>query len=106
MTWGSWGDKHQRRIPPLLVAALGEFLKDVLLMACVYIPSVPAHITYLLQILVPAITGGNIVVQMASTSYLADITNQAERTHRIGVATVVGLLAYPVGYFLSGIVNR
>lgn len=104
MTWGAWGDKHQRRIPPLLVAVLGEFLKNLLLLVCVFVHSIPAEVTYLLQILVPAITGGNIVVQMAATSYLADITNREERTHRLGVANVVGLLAYPVGYFCSGII--
>lgn len=106
MTWGSWGDKNKRRLPPLVLAAFGEFLKSLLLMICILFESVPAQATYLLQILVPAITGGNIVVQMAAVSYLADITTAEERTHRIGVASVVNLLAYPVGYLLSGIIFR
>lgn len=106
MTWGSWGDKHKRRIPPLLVAVLGELLKNLLIILCIFYTSVSAQVTYLLTIMVPAITGGNIVVQMAATSYLADITTEEGRTHRIGVASVVLLLAFPVGYFLSGVVNK
>lgn len=106
MLWGSWGDKYNKRIPPMLVAIIGELVKNMLMLVCISVDHIPAEVTYLFQILIPAITGGNIVVQMAATSYLADITTHFHRTRRIGYATFATIISLPVGYFLSGVIHQ
>lgn len=101
---GSWSDRNKRRKPLMLIPIVGEFISCVGLLICVfYFFELPMEVAGFVESFFPALTGGWTTFYMAVFSYMADITTVETRTVRIGILSVCGYVAIPLGTALSGV---
>ena len=94
--YGDWSDKVGRKLP-VMVACLGTIVALMF-----YILSEAAGVRYVLPYIligaaVRGVTGKSAVVNMALYSYVADVSQTDERTHRLGRLLAMNFFGYFVG---------
>ncbi|XP_050422427.1 uncharacterized protein LOC126834506 [Adelges cooleyi] len=101
---GSWSDRYHRRKFVLLLPIVGELVRNLCLMVCVYFfDELPLSVAGLAQTLPVALTGGWIVLFMAVFSYIGDTSEGKMRAIRVGIVNGTVILCFPLGTALSGI---
>ncbi|XP_050539852.1 uncharacterized protein LOC126904678 [Daktulosphaira vitifoliae] len=104
---GPWSDNHGcRRLPLLFLPVIGQITGDLLnIFSAVYWNEVTPAVTSIGFTLVTTITGSMSCFFIGMYSYLSDITDNTNRTMRLGFASAVVPLAATIGPILSGILN-
>lgn len=113
---GSFSDKYKLRKPFLLLPILGEIFGAIGCLFCViYLKTWSLNVQGVFQRVVPSFFGGQTLMIMSSTAYIADISTVKMRTLRIGILQIVisvisplvssfcGVLFLHIGYY--GILN-
>ncbi|XP_055299997.1 proton-coupled folate transporter-like [Sitodiplosis mosellana] len=101
--FGSWSDRHGKRKPCILIPLFGDILMAFSLLFCVYFDKTPIELALFVQVFFTAITGSDSTMLVGIFSYMADITNEKERTFRIGIISLVYSVSVPFGMAFSGI---
>ncbi|XP_059608428.1 probable peptidoglycan muropeptide transporter SLC46 [Phlebotomus argentipes] len=104
--WGSWSDRHGRRKPCMLIPIVGELLSALGLILCTYFEWLPMEASGITEALFPGLTGGWFTQMMGVFSYIADITDEENRTLRVGIVHLCVSLGFPLGMALSGILLK
>lgn len=103
---GPWSDNHGRRRRPLLfVPVVGQILCDALNVLFSVFWRVSPTVTGITQSAVVAATGSYHCFFIGMFAYLSDVTDEANRTVRIGLATAILPLAATVGALSAGYLN-
>lgn len=113
---GSFSDRYKLRKPFLLMPVLGEIFGTIGCLLCViYMDTWSLNVQGVLQKVVPSFFGGQTMMLMATTAYIADISPVKMRTLRLGIVQLVlsvtspfvssfaGILFLRIGYY--GVLN-
>ncbi|XP_050305484.1 proton-coupled folate transporter-like [Anthonomus grandis grandis] len=101
---GSFSDRHKCRKPFFLMPLVGELLGVVGCILCVlYMSALPLEAQGVFQKIIPSWFGGQTMVTMASTSFIADITAKENRTFRLGILQLVVSVVLPTVHSFSGL---
>ncbi|XP_050674416.1 uncharacterized protein LOC126971939 [Leptidea sinapis] len=104
---GAWSDRTGNRKAFMLLPILGKLLSIVgIILSTVFFLQVGVNETAVIEGLPPALAGGRVAMTMAVYSYVTDITNESERTFRLGIITAILTLSRPIGLALSGIMTK
>ncbi|XP_025410659.1 uncharacterized protein LOC112683722 isoform X2 [Sipha flava] len=104
---GSWSDRHCRRKPFMLMPILGELVRNVGLIVCVfYFYELPMEVAGLVESVPSSVTGSLPVLFLAVFAYVGDISTVENRTLRVGFVTLFSSISVPIGAALSGILFR
>lgn len=109
---GSFSDRYKLRKPLILAPIAGEILGHIGCIFCVVFLNLwSLNAQGILQKLLPSLFGGQVVMNLATTAYIADISTVEMRTLRLGVIQLVfsitsplvnsfcGILFYKIGYY-------
>ncbi|KAJ8960240.1 hypothetical protein NQ318_003965 [Aromia moschata] len=100
---GSFSDRHKWRKPFLLLPVLGELFGILGCMLCaVFMRSWPLEAQGVSQKVIPSLFGGQIMLVMASTAYIADVSSVKMRTLRLGIVQIVLSVCSPLVYLFNG----
>lgn len=103
---GPWSDNHGRRRRPLMfVPVFGQILCDTLNVLFSTFWQVSPAITGITQSVIVATTGSYHCFFIGMMSYLSDITDDTNRTMRIGFAAAIVPLAATLGALAAGYLN-
>lgn len=101
---GSFSDRYKLRKPFLLMPVLGEIFGTIGCLLCViYMDSWSLNVQGVLQKVVPSFFGGQTMMLMATTAYIADISPVKMRTLRLGIVQLVLSVTSPFVSSFSGI---
>lgn len=104
---GAWSDRTGNRKAFMVLPILGKLLSAIgIILTTVFFYQVGVNETALIEGLPPALAGGRVAMTMAVYSYVTDITNDSERTFRLGIITAILTLSRPIGLALSGIMTK
>ncbi|XP_050421659.1 proton-coupled folate transporter-like isoform X2 [Adelges cooleyi] len=104
---GSWSDRSRKRKPILLLPVIGELVRTLGLLVCVYFfYELPMEVAGLVESVPSSLTGGWMIMFMAVFTYISDVTTVKMRTLRIGVLNLSVTLGLPFGIILSGVLFR
>lgn len=104
--WGAWSDRHRLRKPLILLPMVGELVKTLALLLCVYFKDTNAEIVFAVENFLPLIFGHWTVVSMGLFSHIMDTTKPEDRTTKIAFCNVFVTLGDPIGTALSGILLK
>ncbi|XP_066139299.1 probable peptidoglycan muropeptide transporter SLC46 isoform X2 [Euwallacea fornicatus] len=101
---GSFSDRHKWRKPFLLMPLVGELFGVVgCIMCTIFMTQLPLEIQGISQKIIPSLLGGQTMLVMATTAYIADISSVKMRTLRLGVVQIVISVVLPTVQSFSGI---
>lgn len=101
---GSFSDRYKLRKPFLLMPVLGEIFGSIGCLLCViYMKTWSLNVQGIFQKVVPSFFGGQTMMLMATTSYIADISPVDMRTLRLGIVQLVLSVTSPFVSSFSGI---
>ncbi|XP_018563046.1 uncharacterized protein LOC108904838 isoform X2 [Anoplophora glabripennis] len=101
---GSYSDRHRWRKPFLLLPVLGEIFGVFgCILSVIYMQSWPLEAQGISQKIIPSLFGGQTMLIMASTSYIADVSSIEMRTLRLGIVQVVLSVCSPSVSLFSGL---
>lgn len=107
MFMGAWSDRTGNRKICILLPVIGEFSVCVSnILSTYFFYEIPVEVTMLLETLLPAITGGWVMMYLGVFSYISDITTTESRTFRVGMANLCMTAGIPIGTALSGILLK
>lgn len=107
MFLGAWSDRTGKRKLCILMPIFGEFLTSINNIINVYFfYEIPVQITILLEVLFNACTGGWVIMFLGVFSYISDITEEKDRTYRVGLVNICMTAGVPIGLGLSGIILK
>jgi len=96
---GAWSDKYGRKLP-IMAATFGH----VLWATCYLVKSImsdwPVETLYVAAIL-DTIGGGAVSFLTTANAYITDVTNERQRTARVGTANSIWFLGGPLGTFIG-----
>uniref|UniRef100_A0AAR5NWG1 Major facilitator superfamily (MFS) profile domain-containing protein n=1 Tax=Dendroctonus ponderosae TaxID=77166 RepID=A0AAR5NWG1_DENPD len=101
---GSFSDRHKWRKPFFLVPIVGELSGLVGCILCViFMKQLPLEAQGISQKVIPSFFGGQTMLAMATTAYIADISTIEMRTLRLGIVQIVISVVLPFVQSFSGI---
>lgn len=101
---GSFSDRYKCRKPFFLLPIIGEVFGFISCILCViFMKSWPLEIQGILQKVVPSLFGGQVMLAMATTAYVADISSVEMRTLRLGLLQIVISVMLPLTNLFCGI---
>lgn len=104
---GSWSDRNQKRKPLMLLPILGELVRNVGLVICVYFfKELPMEVAGFVESVPSAVTGGLPVLMVAIFAFVGDISTVKNRTVRVGFVSLIFSITITIGTALSGIMFR
>ncbi|XP_025205980.1 uncharacterized protein LOC112602231 [Melanaphis sacchari] len=104
---GSWSDRNRKRKPLMLLPIIGEIVRNIGLLACVFFfYELPMEIAGIIETVPSAVTGGLPVLILAVFAYVGDISTVENRTVRVGLVSLFFSISITFGSALSGIVFR
>ncbi|XP_060838132.1 uncharacterized protein LOC132920081 [Rhopalosiphum padi] len=104
---GSWSDRNRKRKPFMLLPIIGELVRNIGLIACVYFfYELPMEIAGIVETVPSAVSGGLPVLILAVFAYVGDISTVKNRTVRVGFVSLFFSISVTFGSALSGIVFR
>lgn len=103
---GPWSDNHGRRRRPLMyVPVLGQILCDTFNALFSVFWHVSPGVVGVVQSMAVSLTGSYHCFFIGMFAYLADVTEESNRTMRIGFASAILPLASTIGALSSGYLN-
>ncbi|KAJ8925713.1 hypothetical protein NQ315_009560 [Exocentrus adspersus] len=104
---GSYSDRHRWRKPFLLLPVLGELFGGLgCILSVVYMKLWPLEAQGISQKIIPSLFGGQTMLVMATTSYIADVSSVEMRTLRLGIVQIVLSVCNPTVSMFSGILFK
>ncbi|VVC34721.1 Hypothetical protein CINCED_3A007627 [Cinara cedri] len=104
---GPWSDRNRKRKPFMLMPILGELVRNVGLIVCVYFfYELPMEVAGLVESIPSSITGSLPVLFLAVFAYVGDISTVKSRTLRVGYVSLFSSISVPIGASLSGVLFR
>ncbi|KOB66783.1 Adenylate cyclase, partial [Operophtera brumata] len=104
---GAWSDRTGNRKAFMMLPIIGKIIGTLgVILSTVFFFQVGVSETAIIDGVLPALTGGRVAMTMAVYSYITDITNESERTFRLGIITATLTLSRPIGLALSGYMTR
>ncbi|KAJ8732266.1 hypothetical protein PYW08_014996 [Mythimna loreyi] len=100
---GAWSDKTGKRKAIIMLPIVGEVLSCLGLILNTYFFSLPIQVLAFAEVIFAAIVGGGYTNSIGVYSYIGDITNDEDRTFRMGLVTTCSYIGYPIGSALSGV---
>lgn len=101
---GSFSDRYKLRKPFFLVPIIGEMCGNIGCLFCVlYMKLWSLNVQGVFQRVVPSLFGGQSMLIMATTAYVADNSSIEMRTLRLGIVQLVISITSPVVNSFSGI---
>ncbi|CAG9762388.1 unnamed protein product [Ceutorhynchus assimilis] len=101
---GSFSDRHKWRKPFLLMPIIGELLGVIGCILCsIFMIGLPLEAQGISQKVIPSLLGGQTMLVMATTAYIADISSLKMRTLRLGIVHTVISIVLPTVQSFSGI---
>uniref|UniRef100_UPI0034D70A73 uncharacterized LOC136856709 n=1 Tax=Euwallacea similis TaxID=1736056 RepID=UPI0034D70A73 len=101
---GSFSDRHKWRKPFLLMPLVGELFGVVgCIMCTLFMTQLPLEVQGISQKIIPSLLGGQTMLVMATTAYIADISSVKMRTFRLGIVQIVISVVLPTVQSFSGI---
>nr|XP_023012214.1 uncharacterized protein LOC111502375 isoform X1 [Leptinotarsa decemlineata]XP_023012215.1 uncharacterized protein LOC111502375 isoform X1 [Leptinotarsa decemlineata] len=101
---GSYSDRHKWRKPFIILPIVGEVLGTVGCLLCVFnMKTWSLEVQGVLQKVIPSLFGGQTMLNMATTAYIADISSIEMRTIRLGILQIVISVAGPLVNSFCGI---
>ncbi|CAH1795671.1 unnamed protein product [Owenia fusiformis] len=97
---GAWSDKVGRKLP-IMLPCLGNIF-SVLLYMLGSAPRMPTMVLIMIGSGLSGIFGKSAVITMALHSYVADVTDKANRTRRLGKLLGMNFFGYCCGSLLAG----
>ena len=97
---GSWGDMYSRKLAVLL-PSVGALLSSVLYVANAALPEAPLYLI-LISGAVSGICGGNTGMTMGAMSFVSSITNDENRTTRLGILEGLTFFGATIGPLIEG----
>lgn len=104
--WGTWSDRHHLRKPLIIVPMLGEVLKNICLIVCVFFEKSNAEVAFFVENIFPLAFGNWIIIVMGVFSHIMDTTTIENRTMKVAFNNVFVTLGDPIGSALSGVLLR
>ncbi|KAK4319411.1 hypothetical protein Pmani_009646 [Petrolisthes manimaculis] len=96
---GAWSDKYGRKVP-LAVATTGHLFYSLGYLVASMVDTWPVE--YLLFVaLLDSLGGGTVSFLTAANSYISDVTSEASRTSRVGLANSIWFLGGPIGTLMG-----
>ncbi|KOB71162.1 Adenylate cyclase, partial [Operophtera brumata] len=100
---GAWSDRTGNRKTFMMLPIIGKIIATLgVILSTVFFFQVGLSETAIIEGIPPALAGGRVAMTMAVYSYITDITNESERTFRLGIITAILTLSRPIGLALSG----
>lgn len=107
MFLGSWSDRTGRRKICIFLPIFGELLTSISNIVNVYyFYEIPVHVTIFLEVFFTSVTGGWVTMFLGVFSYISDITEEKNRTFRVGMVNICMTAGVPIGFALSGILSQ
>lgn len=106
LLWGLWSDRNHRRKPLIILPMLGEMLKNICLMICVWHAPTKAEIAFAVESVFPLIFGNWTVILLGVYSHVMDTTTKENRTLKVASSSVFATIGDPLGSALSGVLLR
>lgn len=106
LLWGLWSDRNHRRKPLIILPMLGEMLKNICLMICVWNAPTTAEIAFAVESVFPLIFGNWTVILLGVYSHVMDTTTKENRTLKVASSSVFATIGDPLGSALSGVLLR
>lgn len=106
LLWGLWSDRNHRRKPLIILPMLGEMLKNICLMICVWHAPTNAEIAFAVESVFPLIFGNWTVILLGVYSHVMDTTTKENRTLKVASSSVFATIGDPLGSALSGVLLR
>ncbi|XP_056639029.1 solute carrier family 46 member 3-like [Diorhabda sublineata] len=102
---GTYSDKYKWRRPFFIIPLVGHLIGNIGCMLCVLnMTTWPLEAQSVFQKVVPSICGSQVIVSMATTAYIADVSDVKSRTFRLGVTTIVINISVLLANSISGVV--
>lgn len=78
---GSWSDRNRKRKPCMLVPVIGEIIRNIGLLLCVfYFDELRMEVAGLVESIPTSMTGGLTVLYLAAFSYIGDISSVSKKS--------------------------
>lgn len=105
---GGWMDVTGRRKIIIFLSVFGETLVQINnIINVIFFDQLKVEYLIFLEAFFSSISGGVVLLLLALYSYVTDITNEDNRTYRLGLVNFFVYLGMPVGVALSGLLlNR
>lgn len=101
---GSFSDHYKLRKPFLLLPLLGQVGGYVSCIFCVmYMNTWPLEVQGVSQKIIPSLFGGQTMLVMATTAFIADISTKQMRTLRLGIVQIVISVISPLTNSFAGV---
>ncbi|KAL3275824.1 hypothetical protein HHI36_020568 [Cryptolaemus montrouzieri] len=101
---GSWSDRHNRRKPLILVPILGEIVAvSLLILNTIYFEEIPVVFAAISTTLPPALTGGWPCLLLGVYSYISAVSDDNNKTAKVGACSSVQNLALIIGLGSAGL---
>lgn len=102
---GGWMDMTGRRVLLMILPVFGEILQNLSnILNVVFFNQLSVEYLIFLDAFFGSFAGGWSVMFLAVFSYIADITTEVNRTHRLGLVSFCTYVGMPIGLALSGII--
>ncbi|CAL4109121.1 unnamed protein product, partial [Meganyctiphanes norvegica] len=96
---GAWSDRYGRRVP-LIAVQTGHTLLAAAYLLVAITPGLAPELLFLATLL-DTLGGGTVSFLTVANSYISDVTSEASRTSRVGVANSIWFLGGPVGTMMG-----
>ncbi|KAK7069065.1 hypothetical protein SK128_028337, partial [Halocaridina rubra] len=96
---GAWSDRYGRKVP-LCISTTGHVLYALGYLVTSAVDSWPVEYLWFVSLL-DSLGGGAVCFLTAANSYMSDVTSEAERTARLGLANSLWFLGGPVGTLMG-----
>lgn len=104
---GGWMDLTGRRKVIMLLPVIGEVFQNLSnILNVIFFYELKVEYLIFLDASLSSIAGGWSVMFLAVFSYIADITTEKNRTHRLGLVSFCTYVGMPIGLALSGIMLK
>lgn len=104
---GGWMDLTGRRKVLMMLPVIGEIFQNISnILNVVFFDQLRLEYLIFLDAFFASIAGGWSVMFLAIFSYIADITTEVNRTHRLGLVSFCTYVGMPIGLALSGIILK
>lgn len=102
---GGWMDLTGRRKILLMLPVIGEIFQNISnILNVTFFYQLRVEYLYFLDAFFGAAAGGWSLLYLAIFSYIADITTNENRTHRLGIVSFCTYVGMPIGLALSGVI--
>lgn len=106
LLWGTWSDRNRLRKPLLLLPMLGEVIKNICLILCVFIGPTNAEIAFVAENIFSLLFGNWTIMMLGAYSHILDSSRREDISVKVGGTSIASTIGVPLGSALSGVLLR